>query len=414
MPQYLAAKEVVDAFNDAQDQRKTKEDLYLVNSLKTSDIESSEICWFQRNPVGGLSPLVSAMQNSPLVGQGTYRQYKAGAIRTRHAKMFTNEELLNLTSADNRFRINEKKHIMFELRDMERRIWETMEFVGNSALARGAVKYVSNDPANKIDVNVTFPGVVNENALATWTNIATDIPAHIDAAIKKFKNKFGKKPDKMVMTDDTWLLVKNNTAIKTLFSAYARTTGLNAKDIPQGVVTPEFVAKCGNWPPFEIRDQMTFAAFTTKNAEGEGSQTVELIEGTWGISVGDTVLCNYDLDGDSYDYAATVTAVTAGVSITFTVPSGGSLAANSLLVIRPTFFPQQIVQFIADENGSEFVRVPFGIEYTGSTIAAAAFKGPKFDIFEGGKEPNLVVYRRAWHEFGLVMGSKIINLKVVV
>lgn len=412
----LAVRKLIEDFNEAQAQRKTKEGLYLVNTLKQTPVDG-DVVWFAKNAVGGLSPLVSPMQNSPVVSQGTYREMKAGAIETRHVKRFTNKELNNILSPDDRFRISEKKHIALELADMERRIFETMEFVGWSALARGSVRYVSTETANKVDVNISFPSsnFVSKTAAATWSSASTTIVTHMDAWLDEFELKFGKRPDVIRMTKTTWNYIKANTEVKNQFTNWIRTTGITKGDIPAGMITPDFVAKACDWPAIEIKSERTMVNFTAKNNESAASNVVvELNEGTWGLSVGDKVLCGYNFSQDTWNFEATVETVNHGVSIVIDIPTGYSITAGDNIVSKPTFFPEQKVQLIADESASEFILPPFGIDYSGSTIQANKFRGPYFDAFMEGREPNLAVYKRAWHSFGIAFGSKVMSSQVIV
>jgi hypothetical protein len=415
----LALRQLVTQFADAVAVRQNKEGLTLVNKLKMTPVDG-QVAWFTRNLTGGLSPLVSPLQNSPIVDQGTYREMKAGAIITRHVKRFTNDELMNIMSADDRFRVSEKEHLVREMADMERRIWETMEFVGWKAMTLGRVQYKSTDIANKVDVDVTFP-VDTASADATWATTSTTIVTDINNWIEIFEDRYGKKPDVIRMTKKTWNYVKANTQVLATFTSWIRTTGVTKGDIPAGMITPDFVAKACDWPPIEIMSARTAVMYKCKNSEAEGAGvTVELVGGTWGISVGDEALCDYNTGAststnpDTWDFKATVTTVTPGVSIALTIPSGKTLTAGDLIVVKPTFFPQQYIQMIADENESEFLLTPFGIDYSGSQIQASKFRGPYFDVFPAAGEPNLAIYRRAWHEFGLAMASKVLTRKIIV
>lgn len=408
----LAIRQLISDFQAAQDQRQTKEDLYLVNKLKHTPVDG-DVTWLLRNPVGGLSPLVSSVQNSPLVAQGTYRQLKAGNIITRHVKRFTDDELKKLYSPDDNFRISEKTHLIWELRDMERRIYETMEFVGWSALARGSLTYLSLDGPHKIKVELAFP-IHTETTGTTWSNIASTIIADVQGWITTFKRKFGKKPDAIRMTTTTWEYIKANTGVIATYSNYIKVPGFNKNLIPAGMTTPDFIAQVLDWPPIELRDEATFISYPCTNAETAGSAvTVELTGGTWGLNVGDTVMLDYDLDGDTYDSTTTITAVSPGVSITIAT-LGADLVAGQLIVAKPTFFPEQKIQLIADESNSEFTLPPFGIDFAGSQIQAMKWRGPRFDTFMQGAEPNIAVYRRAWHEFGMCWGSKVMSCQIII
>lgn len=407
----LAIRQLISDFAAAQDQRQTKEGLYLVNKLKHTPVDG-DVTWLLRNPVGGLSPLVSSVQNSPMVAQGTYRQMKAGNIITRHVKRFTDDELKKLYSPDDNFRISEKTHLLWELRDMERRIYETMEFVGWCAMADGSVNYLSLDGPHKIKVELAFP-IQTETALASWATTSTNIVTDMQNWLKTFKRKFGKKPDAIRMTTTTWEYIKANTQVLAQFTNWIRTTGVRKGDVPVGMITPDFVAQVCDWPPIEIRDESTFISYACTNNETAGSNVViELTGGTWGLRVGDTIMLDYDLDGDTYDSTATISAISPGVSITATITT--NLTAGQLIVAKPTFFPEKKIQLIADENSSEFTLPPFGIDFAGSQIQAMKWRGPRFDTFMQGQEPNLAVYRRAWHEFGMCFSSKVLTATVVV
>ena len=397
-----------------------KSRLLYVNKLNQRKIQNREAAWLLRNPDFGLSPLVSDMQQSPVIGKGTYRMLKAGPIATRHVKPFTAKELRDLVSPDPAYRMDAKQYIIDEMIDSERRINDTMEFIAHCAIARGRVRYILNDAIGRMDVNLSFP-VKTQDAAATWANIATDIVSQMDTYIKAFINRAGKRPDTIRMTSTTWEYVKANTAVKAVFGSYIRTQGVKVSEIPVGMITPELVAKALDWPPIAIYDERTQVKYAVTNSEAEGNNvTVELTGGTWGISVGDKALCDYkmaDAGYDDWDFEATVETVTPGVSIVIDIPSGKSLTAGEYIAVKPTFFPEQKVVLIADEFvDNEFILVPFGIEYSGSEIAANMWFGPRMDIFNIGQEPGMGVARRNWHEFGMMLGNpnKIMSVQIIV
>lgn len=392
--------------------------LLYVNKLNQRKIQNREAAWLLRNPDFGLSPLVSDMQQSPVIGKGTYRMLKAGPIATRHVKPFTAKELRDLISPDPAYRMDAKQYIIDEMIDSERRINDTMEFIAHCAIGRGSVRYILNDAIGRMDVNLTFP-IKTENAAATWANIATDIVAQMDTYIKAFINRAGKRPDTIRMTSTTWDYVKANTAVKAVFGSYIRTQGVKVSEIPVGMITPELVAKALDWPTIAIYDERTQVKYAVTNTETAASNVVvELTGGTWGISVGDKALCDYkiaDAGYDDWDFEATVTAVNPGVSITITLT--GTINAGEYIAVKPTFFPEQKIVLIADEFvDNEFILVPFGIEYSGSEIAANMWYGPRMDIFNIGQEPGMGVARRNWHEFGLMLGNpnKIMSVQIIV
>jgi len=393
--------------------------LLYVNKLNQRKIQNREAAWLLRNPDFGLSPLVSEMQQSPVIGKGTYRMLKAGPIATRHVKPFTAKELRDLVSPDLAYRMDAKQYIIDEMIDSERRINDTMEFIAHCAIGRGSVRYILNDAIGRMDVNLTFP-VKTQDAAATWSNIATDIVSQMDDTyIKAFINRAGKRPDTIRMTSTTWAYVKANTAVKAVFGSYIRTQGVKVSEIPVGMITPELVAKALDWPPIAIYDERTQVKYAVTNTETAASNVVvELTGGTWGISVGDKALCDYkvaDAGYDDWDFEATVTAVNPGVSITITLT--GTINAGEYIAVKPTFFPEQKIVLIADEFiDNEFILVPFGIEYSGSEIAANMWYGPRMDIFNIGQEPGMGVARRNWHEFGMMLGNpnKIMSVQIIV
>lgn len=418
----MEAKALISNIQQARPEPMEKSRLLYVNQLEHKKVQDRKLTWMFRNPDYGLSPLVSEMQNSPVVEQGTYRQYEAGPIVTRHMKRFTSEELMNLVSPDSRYRISAKEHIVQELLDSERRIWDTMEFMAHKAIVDGEIKYILNDAIGRMNVNVSFPipaidetagGTYGESGVthAAWNTAAdTDIPSMVHDLIQVYVARYGRRPAKMRMTSRVWDIIKVNTKVTGAFSSYIRVIGLGGNAVPRGVITKELVAQALDWPPIEIYDERTALRFSAVNAESQGSNvTVELKEGTWGLKVGDTMLCKYVTTSgyEDWSFEAKVETVTDGVSVVLDIPTGKSLAAGDYLVTRPTFFPKNKVLFAGDDefSSNKFILPPFGIEYSGSTISALQWYGPKMDIFQIGTEPGLMVGRRIWHEFGMLVGN---------
>lgn len=416
----IEARTLVTEIKNANVAPADKNRLLYVNKLEHKKIQNKEATWLLRNPDFGLSPLVSPRQNSPVVEQGSYRQLNAGPITTRHIKRFTQKELEDLVSPDKRYRLDAKQNIVDEMVDSERRIWETMEFVAHSAIARGSLRYVLNDTVGRMDVNISFP-VKTETVAATWASADTDIVSQMDTYLKAYVNRAGKRPDTIRMTTTTWEYVKKNTAVKAVFTTYLKTQGMKVSEIPPGTLTPEMVVRALDWPMISIYDERTQVKYACKNNEAEGNNVVvELNGGTWGINVGDKALCDYKISSsgyDDWDFEATVEAVSPGVSITIDIPSGKSLSAGEFVAVKPTFFPEQKVLLISDETAdNSFLLPPFGIEYVGSEISALKWYGPRMDVFNVGPEPGMGVARRNWHEFGLLVGNpnKIMSIQVIV
>lgn len=407
MPALQEAKDLIKKINKANVEPAGKERLLYVNNWKHQKVKNRKLAWMLRRPDHGLSPIVSPMQNSPVVGQGGYIQLEASPIITRHIKRFTAEELQNLASPDPNYRIDAKYHLAQEMIDSDRRIYDTMEFIAHSAMARGEVKYTLVDAVSNVVVDIAFP-VGLETVSATWDNTSTDIVADVDKYIKKFKYRAGKKPDTMRMTTDTWNWVKANTSVRNQINNWLR---VNKRELP--VITPELVASACDWPKIEIYDERTHVQYTylgssTITGDGTNAKTIAL-PGTWGISVGDTILCKYVVNSkgqEDWGHEAVVTAVTHGQSIAAVLANGKTIATNDVIAVKPTFFPEQKVLFVADEFvDNSFLIVPFGLEYSNSNIRLANWYGPRKDVFEIGNEPNLAAARRNWHEFGVRMGN---------
>lgn len=396
------AKDLVKEINKANEEPTGVERLLYVNKLKHTKLKNRKLAWMLRRPDHGLSPLVSPMQNSPVVGKGGYIMLEAGPIITRHIKRFTSEELQNLASPDPAYRMDAKSHLIMELADSDRRINETMEFVAHCAMARGSLTYILQDAISRVNVSLNFP-VVLKTAAATWDNTSTDIVTQMDAYLKEFKNRAGKRPDVMRMTSDTWNWVKANTSVRNQVNTWLR---VNKNQLP--VFTPQLVADACDWPTIELYDERThvqyvYTAAGTINGDGSTIQTIPL-GNTWGISVGDTVLAKYAVNTsgqEDWDHEFVVTEVNAGQNIKGIVPATKTITTNSVIAVKPTFFPEQKVLLAADEfTDNEFLLVPFGLEYSSSNIALANWYGPRKDIFQLMNEPGLAAARRNWHEFG--------------
>jgi len=394
-----------------------KSRLLYVNQLNHRKINNREAAWLMKNPDFGLSPLVSPTQMSPVVGKGSWRMLKSGAIITRHVKTFTAKELGDLISPDPAYRMDAKQYLVDEMIDSERRIWDTMEYVAHTAIATGALRYILKDNISNMDVNLTFP-IKAVNATATWATTSNDIVAQMDVLLKNYVNRAGKRPDKIRMTTTVWEHVKRNTAVIATFSSYIRTQGIKVSEIPRGMITPQFVAQALDWPAIELYDERTQVKYPLINNESAGSNVVVELPNTWGIRVGDKALCDYKISDsgyDDWDFEAVVEAVNPGVSITLDL--AGTLNAGEYIAVKPTFFPEDRILLISDEfTENEFLLVPFGIEYSGSEIAANQWYGPRMDVYNFGNEPGMGVARRNWHEFGMLIGhpNKIMSVKVIL
>ena len=395
-----------------------KSRLLYVNNLNMRRIQNREAAWMLKNPDFGLSPLVSPMQMSPVVGKGTWRMLKAAPIITRHVKTFTSKELADLISPDPAYRMDAKQYVIDEMLDSERRIWDTMEYVACESLATGALRYILVDAIGRMDVNLTFP-IKTQNADSTWATASNDIVAMMAAYIKAFVNRAGRKPDVIRMTTRVWDYIKVNTAVKAVFTGYMRTVGMKGAQFDRGVITKEHVSLALDWPPIELYDSQTQVKYAVTNTESAtGGNVVVELPNTWGIRVGDTALCDYkvsDSGFDDWDFECPVVSVSPGVSITLLIT--GTITAGEYVAVKPTFFPSDRIVLAANEfSDNEFTLVPFGIEYSGSTISANNWYGPRMDMFNFGPEPGMGVARRNWHEFGMLIGNpnNIMSVKVIL
>jgi hypothetical protein len=355
-------KELIGAINEVIPDIRNKSRLHYVKTLKERKIGPGTPTWLFRNPNLGLSPLTSELQNSPVLDQGTYRQLDAGAIITRHMKRFSKKELQELLSPDGVFRIPAKQHIANELIDSTKRIYETQEFIAFQAFVLGSLSYVLNDAISRVAVSLNFPvktwsyddTEIDLEGVAWDTAATAKIVSDMDALLKNYKDRCGRKPERLRMTTEVWEFIKNNDEVKAVFSSYLRTSGAKKQDIDRGVITPGFVVKALDWPDIELYDERTFISYPCTNSETEGADTVvELTGGTWGLSVGDKMLCNYAVNTsgyDDWDFEATITAISNGASITITIPTGASLSAGDTLATWKTFMPQNYVQFVLDEK----------------------------------------------------------------
>lgn len=382
--------------------------LKYAGKLKTRRVPTDEVTWVDRAEDFNLAPITAPGQNSPVVPQGTYKQFKSAGIQVKFVKRFTDNELSNILSPDERNKVNGLYHLRMETEDMMRRLRHTQEYIINSAIARGAVKFVNNDPSSQMNLNITFP-ILTKTAATLWSDAANSTPVtNINSWLDTYELANGKRPEKMRMSQKVWNALKATTEFKGQFTSYLRTTGMNVGDVPAGLLTPEMAAKALGWPLIEIYTETYQVKFTAKNAETAGSNvTIELVgengyQSTFGLNEGDKILIGYDGEG-SWTGETTVETVTEGASIVADIAN--NITAGTVIVAKPTFHPVNKVLFISDENHMEEIQTPFGLEVSGDTIRPAAFYGMRADIFTNS-EPNLVAYRRLWAAGGYRFNPK--------
>ena len=414
MPRQLTvATALLGSIENAVKENFDKSKLYYVNTLRERKEQTGEVTWLEAEEAFGLSPVVSPEQNSPLIGQGGYRQFKSGALETRHTKRFTRDELEKLLSPDERFQIMPIPHIKREVEDMMRRVYETIEYVGHCAMARGAVRYVNNQSNNRLNINITFP-IRTKTVSVTWSNASADIIGDVDAWLEEYALVGNGKPDVMRMTSYVWKQIKNNTAIKNYIFNVLR---MNPKDFQttRGVLTTELVSTALDWPTIQIYDtRYKVKGTASANVTAGSSVTVALSEGTFGFNVGDKVLIRYA--DESWDEEATITTVNHGVSIVLDSISN-NISAGDVIVAKPTFFPADRILFDADEKTDlEITKHPFGIQPRGGNVQLPDWYGPKADAFMPGDEPNITVFKRVWDKFGYRRRhiNKVMSCKVLL
>jgi len=367
--------------------------------------QEREVVWVGRGADFGLAPLVSTSQNSPVIGQGTYFEYKSAPVDSRFAKEFTQDELRNLTSPDARYRINAKYHIGQEVKDMMRRAMWTREYIAQSAVARGSVKFVdASNPASKMNVSLTFP-IPAKTSSILWdhqTNSAYDaaIPTYFRSWLEEFELKTGKRPDGIRMSPKVFHYLRANPIVQALFKDYLR-----INSVVDGVLTAQMLASSMELPPIEIYGERFGIEMRTVNSESTNGGTPVVIEvdTTFGLNVGDEVLFGYNKADNSWTEKATVTAVVDGVSFSAAFATA-SFAAGTLVVARPTFFPENKILFHTNEKESvEYRLCPFGLDVNGTDIAIQNWYGIRADAFMGGSEPNIRAFRRVWDSFGVTV-----------
>jgi len=377
--------------------------LRYVGKLKETPIEGDEVTWIDSAEHFGMAPMVADGQNSPIYGQTGYNQWKSAPVHARMAKRFTNEELAKLVSPDKRYRMDAKRHIAKEVADSMRRIKFTKEYVAHCAVARGAFKFVSNDPQNRMNLNLAFP-IKTKTAGTLWSDAANATPIDdIQSWLDELELAGNEFPSIMRLSKKVWDNLKATTQFKAQFTSYLRTQGMDVGDVPKGLLTPEMAAKALGWPAIEIYNKRNALKFTASNAETAGANvTIELLGqsglgDTFGLNVGDKLLVGYDEQAGSWTEETTVETVTDGVSIVADISN--NITAGDVIVARPTLHPENMVTFIVDEGDMEFLQPSYGIEASGSSIKPAAFRGLTSAVFTNG-EPNLIVYRRVWEAFG--------------
>lgn len=396
--------------------KETFSGLYYTGKLNERKSPTREIAWVRNMEDMGLAPVVSSGQNSPVYGQGTYKEWRSAAIDIRFAKRFTTDELNNLVSPDKRYRIEAKTHIAREMSDMMRRAAHTQEYLAHCAISRGAVNYVCNDPSAKVNLSLSFP-IKDKTAGTLWSDAANSTPVDdINSWIREHEIAGNKFPDVMRMSTLVWNLLKATTQFKAQYTNFLRLSNPKIGDIPGGLVTPEMTAKAFGWPTIQIYNERTAVKFTAKNNETAGSNVViELVDergfnGTFGINVGDKILVDY-ADG-SWTEEASVSAIVHGTSVTATIAN--NITAGDVIVCKPTFHPEDRVSLISDEMDNEFILAPYGIEAVGGEIRLSNWYGLKAHVFDGGTEPNINVYRRVWNSLGVKLSNpnKILSAKV--
>jgi Phage major capsid protein E len=408
------AKQLIGKINEAIPDIRSQSRLHYVNKLSEMRVGPGTPSWLLRVGNLGLAPLVSEMQNSPVVGQGTYRQYEANAVITKHQKIFTKDELSKLLSPDKNFRLPMEDHIALELVDSVKRVYETMEFVAHEAFVKGALRYVLIDSLSNVSVDMAFPvkqlGYADLPTNVAWSDTTNaKVVTDLKWALENFRSRTGRYPDSIRMNMNMWYDIRDNAEVKLVYASYLRTTGAKAADIEKGIITPDFIVKALDVPPFDIYDEMTFVSYPCKNNEAEGATVVVELPGTWGLRIGDKLLCKYAIDSkgfDDWNFEATITALDPGKSVTITIPTGKTLTAGDVLACWTRFMPNYYLQFVLNESDDQWISTPFGIDFAGSQIQAMHLYGPRVDMFNLGREPLAgPIGRRVWHEFGLMFNN---------
>lgn len=407
------AAALMGSISDAVKENFDKSKLYYVNTLSEKKEPTGEVTWLEAEESTGLAPVVSSDQNSPIIGQGSYRQYKSGALESRHVKRFTREELEGLLSPDKKFRIAPIPHIKREVEDMIRRTLETIEYVGHCAMARGSVRYVNNDASNRMNVSISFP-IRTKTVTTAWSDPASDIIGDVDGWLEEYALVGNEKSEVFRMTSFIWKHIKTNVAIQSFIYNVLR---MNPKDLQtsRGVLTTELVSAALDWPTIQIYDtRYKVKGVASANVTAGSSVTVTLTGGTFGFNIGDKVLIRYA--DESWDEEATITTVNHGVSVVLDTIAA-DITAGDVIMAKPTFFPADRVLFDADEKSDlAITKHPFGIEARGSNITLPDWYGPKADAFMRGDEPNITVFKRVWDKFGYRRRhiNKVMSCKVIL
>ncbi len=390
-----------------QDAVKTKFDktkLLYVNKFEGSAARmvTDTFSWVLQEEDFGNSPIVASAQDSPVAGQGDYSQYIAGAVETRHVKAFTRDQLRAVLTPDKAYRVDATRHIARESFNQVARVYSTMEFVANSCIVDGTLKYVSNEENNRMNVSLTFP-IKTNTAPVLWSHQTSskydaDIFTQVQTWLDEFALSGQGVPDVMRMTTNVWRYIRDNDNVKTYFA----NVRYGKADTKGGVITREMVAEAFGWPTIELYDERAMLKFTASSAGAKnGSRVITLKEGTFGLRVGDKMLVRYA--NGSWASEVPITAISDGISVTLTLADADSnaIAVGDVLVAKPTYFPQNKVLFASNERSNvELVRCPFGIETSGGEIKLTDWYGLRIDAFEKSSEPGLAVYRRVWDKFG--------------
>jgi hypothetical protein len=418
MPNLTPVVAMMDSIAAAVKTKADKSKLLMVSKFeaKAKQLPVDQFSWMFEEEDFGNSPIVSSMQASPIVGQGDYSQYIASGIETRHVKMFTREQLQKIMSPDKVYQVDAARHIERESLNQVNRVYSTIELVGQSLVTRGVLKYVSNDAGNRMNVNISIP-IKTKTASATWATTSNDVIGMVQAWLDEFSMSGQGVPDVMRMTTKVWRTVRDNAAIKTYVNAVLRMNPTELTGAKGSIISAPMVSAALGWPQIEIYDERASLQFTSGSTGAKnGTRTINLNEGTFGLNVGDTVLIRYNKG--SWDNEAKIASIVDGVSVNLVLPDADSaaIAVGDNLVCKPTYFPEDRVLFIADElTDIEMVRLPFGISASGSNVQLTDEYGVKLDVFEGTQEPGLVVYRRIRDKFGWRCNPrKIMSCKVIL
>lgn len=398
---------------DFFDVEKTKLPYKYVEVLKNTPVENRRTVWVRRNSSGGLVPIIAPGGPSPLARKGTYREFKNDAIDTREAIQFTREELKNIVSKDRTVRVDEKSHIKTEVTNQIRRSRDTRELVANSILARGSLRYSSMQPGNTMQIDMTFP-IKTRTVSTTWSNLTgANIVTDMDTFLNEYQDRVGTLPDLIRMTSRLFNnFIKKNTEVKGIFtSSWQGQKGPSGvrtliRDERGGFLTADEVVKANGWPPIEFYDKRYEVQYTAKAAATAGNNVViELKEGTWGYFVGTEVLIGFGYDsngGTTWIEKATITEINHGKHIVIDTLDT-DIVADIIIAARPFFFPENRILFESNAGDNEFVEPDYGLEISGSDIVLPNWRGLKADVFMGGIEPNLAVFRRVWDSFGMIV-----------